>query len=193
MTPALLNSMAKTMQRSFAPVMQAMTYVPAVSGQFGVKLAANVSVGASTVNFNNCPSQLISLNPGDTFTISPYSQKYTVNNAVVVSGAAATGVTFTPAITGASSAGAIVTVTKLYSLQVKAAVVGFDQSKAINTALITATTVKILVDASTMKYGGWVAIKPAVSDKITLPSGRIVVISAISLDAAAAFYTLLGN
>lgn len=193
MTRALLNSMSKTMQKSFAPVMQSMTYVPAVSGQFGVKLAANVSVGSSTINFNNCPNLLINLTPGDSFVISPYSQKYTINNSVAVSNGVATGITFTPAITGAASAGATVTVTKLYSLQVKAAVVGFDQSKAVNTALITATTVKILVNASTMVYGGWVVIKPAISDKITLPSGRVVVISAISLDAASGFYTLLGN
>ena len=189
MSRPFLTGPALILQRALAPCMGNLTYQPNVGAQYTAKLATGVPTGSTAVTLNTLQAGLAAVSTGDSFTISPYSAKETISAPATVS-AGTLALHFTPATTGTTSTGAAVTITRVIIFTVKGAVVGFDQSAAINTALVTATTVKLLIDARTMTYNGS-AIKPGVGDKVTLASGRIVTVSAVSLDVASAFYTLL--
>ena len=191
MSRPLNANLARTLQQSLATVLEAMTYTPAVASQFTAKVAAGAAAGATSLTLNSLQSGFTSALAGDTFTASPYSTKFTITTTVGSSGGAMT-LAFTPALAGAVSTGAAVTVTRPFTIQIKGAIVGFDQSAAINSALITATTVKVKINARTM-INSYNPVKPAVGDKITLPSGRIVSVSAVSMDFAGAFYTVLAS
>ncbi len=189
MTSSFLTKMADRVQRRMAPLLETMEYRPAVAVTFTTKLVAGVPAGSNTIALNNL-SGLNSVYAGDTFTISPFSQKFTATNNINASGGVINGIIFTPATTAATTTGTAVTVTKTLSISIRALLTGFDQTRAANTNLVTATSVRVLVDPRTLSYGG-LALRPGVGDKIVLPSGRILLVDAISQDGASAFHVLV--
>lgn len=190
---SFLEDLAIDVQTALEDLTQTMTYAVGAGSTFTAKLASAVSVGTNSINLGTLQTGLSSVGAGDVITVSPYSTKLIAGNSVAASSGVITGVSISPAMAGAASVGAPVSITKNYTFPIKGIVTGFDQTRAVNTAMITATTVRVLVDIRTMVYSGTMPMKPAVGDKITLSNGRVLIVTAITLDAASAFYSLLAN
>lgn len=163
-----------------------MSFTPSTSGgTFSAKTAAAYSAGAGAVSLNTLQTGLSAVAANDYFTVSPYSQRFTISAPVTASAGALTNVPFGPGLTGAAASGAAVTITRAAAAATSYKVFGdVDQYAAQELAgtQILATDVKLFVLVQQLASAGY-AGTPTINDKM-LVNGRTRTI----LDVATVFH-----
>ena len=105
---------------------------------------SSASVGASTISLTNIPSGVASISAGDTFLNVGNVLTVTNSTPVAVVAGVAAGVTFTPALTGATANGQSTTLTHNTDVLVKALISNYDKS-LINGTTVGVADLRVLV------------------------------------------------
>lgn len=140
------------------------------SGSFSAKTVSSAIKNATTLDFGTLATGLTAVTPGDTFKVTPYSASFTITNSVTAALGVLTGVTFTPALSGAVAAAASVSVTRTAKTCALQGSVDSYQGTELNGTLVQATDVKVFLLAGMLQAAGYTGA-PIVGDQITV-AGR---------------------